>query len=262
LDDGRRTRSDLEVLLPIRPAGTSRPLFCIHPVAGLSWAYSRLIRHIPADHPIFALQARSLSGTEPFPDTLQGMASDYLNIIREIQPVGPYNLLGWSFGGLVAHAMATQLQSHGEQVALLALLDSYPFEPQNEVESDVTEVISSGAPSSSLRQLLESLRREGDMHWALENNDYEVVAATYRNNVRIMKDHVPVRFNGDALLFTASESGNIPPFESWRPFVTELKVHVVHCTHDSMMDARPAESIGKTIAAELGKQQANYWRTK
>ena len=54
------------------------------------------------------------------------MAADYLDLIRKIQPSGPYNLLGWSFGGLVAHAIATKLQAAGEEVALLALLDSYP----------------------------------------------------------------------------------------------------------------------------------------
>ena len=60
------------------------------------------------------------------PQTLDDMAADYLASIRQIQPTGPYNLLGWSFGGLVAHAIATHLQDQGESVALLALLDSYP----------------------------------------------------------------------------------------------------------------------------------------
>ena len=57
---GRPTRSDLEALLPIRPTGSLRPLFCIHPAVGFSWPYSRLIRHIPSDHPIYGLQARNL----------------------------------------------------------------------------------------------------------------------------------------------------------------------------------------------------------
>ena len=52
------------------------------------------------------------------------MASDYLEQIRRIQPNGPYHLLGWSFGGYVAHSMAAQLEQQGEKVALLALLDS------------------------------------------------------------------------------------------------------------------------------------------
>jgi thioesterase domain-containing protein len=57
---------------------------------------------------------------------IEEMALDYLSRIREIQPSGPYRLLGWSFGGLVAHAMATRLQDQGEEVDLLVLLDAYP----------------------------------------------------------------------------------------------------------------------------------------
>ena len=60
---GAPARSDLEVLLPIRPTGSSPALFCMHPSGGFSWPYSRLIRHIPSDHPIYGLQARNLTAT-------------------------------------------------------------------------------------------------------------------------------------------------------------------------------------------------------
>ncbi|KAF8943821.1 hypothetical protein BGZ46_006390, partial [Entomortierella lignicola] len=52
------------------------------------------------------------------------MVSDYVKQIRHIQPHGPYHLLGWSFGGSVAHAMAVQLEGLGEEVALLGIMDS------------------------------------------------------------------------------------------------------------------------------------------
>ena len=125
---GRPALSDFEVLLPIRPAGTKLPLFCIHDAGGFSWPYSKLIRHIPAEHPIYGLQARNLTQRARRPRSIDEMAEDYVRLIRKIQPTGPYNLLGWSFGGLVAHAIATQLQATGEEVALLALLDSYPVQ--------------------------------------------------------------------------------------------------------------------------------------
>ena len=56
------------------------------------------------------------------------MADDYLAEIRNVQPHGPYHLLGWSMGGLVAHAASPPASKRcGEEVALLALLDSYPL---------------------------------------------------------------------------------------------------------------------------------------
>ena len=137
---GRPALSDFEVLLPIRPVGSKPPLFCIHDAGGFSWPYSKLIRHIPPEHPIYGLQARNLTQRARRARSLDEMADDYVSIIRKIQPAGPYNLLGWSFGGLVAHAIATQLQSMGEEVALLALLDSYPFSMRARRSSSTTTV--------------------------------------------------------------------------------------------------------------------------
>lgn len=53
------------------------------------------------------------------------MASCYIEGLQTIQPVGPYYLGGWSLGGIIAWEMAQQLSAAGEEVALLALIDSY-----------------------------------------------------------------------------------------------------------------------------------------
>src|SRR5262249_49937648 len=126
LNAKRPVQSLLDVVLPLRASGNLPPLFCIHPGGGLSLSYSGLMRHLPPDRPIYGLQARGIAHPEMAPETLEDMAADYLQTIQQIQPSGPYNLLGWSLGGLVAHAIATRLQAQGERVALLALLDSYP----------------------------------------------------------------------------------------------------------------------------------------
>src|SRR6202040_2293448 len=94
LGEAHGPRSDLDVLLPIRSNGSLQPLFCIHPAAGLSWSYSRFIGHIPSGHPIYGLQARNLIQREVTPHNIKRMAADYLEVIREVQPSGPYNLLG------------------------------------------------------------------------------------------------------------------------------------------------------------------------
>ncbi len=269
LADGRKARSDLDVLLPIRATGSAHPLFCVHPIAGLSWSYAGLISHIPAAHPIYALQARSLTQREHAPHSIESMAADYLRVIREVQPTGPYNLLGWSFGGLVAHAMAAQLQSAGEQVSLLALLDSYPFEPSDKfdpqdafnslVEAPDPKLFASDSPQNPLRAMLESLRREGYVHATLGDNECAAVAATCSLNVRILKKHRPARFDGDVLFFAAMDTNASGPISSWAPHVSgQLRIHRINYTHDALLDARPAAKIGKVIAAALSKQQEDY----
>ncbi len=58
--------------------------------------------------------------------SIEEMVEDYLGQVLQVQPSGPYHLLGWSFGGTLAHAMAAELQRRGHEVALLALLDAAP----------------------------------------------------------------------------------------------------------------------------------------
>jgi nonribosomal peptide synthetase DhbF len=252
---GRPARSDFEVLLPIRPLGDRRPLFCIHDAGGFSWPYSKLIRHIPSEHPIYGLQARNLTQRESRPHSVDEMAADYLNLIRKIQPVGPYDLIGWSFGGVVAHVMATQLQSMGHEVALLALLDSYPanYEFQQPGMDDDSELLSAQIAINPIRNLLDVLRREGLS--TLKEHHYEAIMDTFKNNTRLVRTFVPQRFRGDMSLFVAVQSDTAPPIEAWRPFVTgEIKIYPIDCAHDNMMDPVPAAVIGAMLATELEKQ--------
>ena len=254
---GRPALSDFEVLLPIRPAGSKLPLFCIHDAGGFSWPYSKLIRHIPPEHPIYGLQARNLTQRARRPRSIDEMAADYLSFIRRIQPHGPYNLLGWSFGGLVAHAIATQLQSMGEEVALLALLDSYPV-PQDGAQAafdDDSENLSRQVAINPIMNLLDVLRREGLS--TLKEHHYEAIMDTFKNNTRLMRTFEPQRFRGAMSLFVAMVSDAKPPVEIWRSHVAgEIRIHPIDCAHDNMMDPIPAEKIGVVLANELGKQPA------
>jgi enterobactin synthetase component F len=250
---GRPARSDFEVLLPIRPAGNKPPLFCIHDAGGFSWPYSKLIRHTPPDQPIYGLQARNLVQREMRPHTLDEMAADYLNLMRKIQPVGPYHLLGWSFGGLVAHAIATQLQSTGHEVALLALLDCYP--PEHEAFAEDSDTLSSQVEINPIRDLLDILRREGLS--TLKEHHYEAIMDTFRNNTRLGKSFVPQRFHGDISLFVANRTAASPPIDAWRPYVGgEIRLHFIDCAHENMMDPEPAAKIGSVLTSELNRQRA------
>jgi thioesterase domain-containing protein/acyl carrier protein len=253
---GRPARSDFEVLLPIRPVGSKRPLFCIHDAGGFGWPYSKLIRHIPPEHPIYGLQARNLTQREMRPHSIDEMATDYLNLIRKIQPAGPYNLLGWSFGGLVAHAIATRLQSMGQEVSLLALLDSYPIQhasSQPGLDED-SEIFAHQVAINPIRNLLDVLRREGLS--TLKEHHYEAIMDTFKNNTRLVRTFVPQRFRGDILLFVAMDSEVKPPIEAWRSYVgREISVHPIDCAHDNMMDPIPAATIGGVLAKELEQQE-------
>lgn len=110
--------------MPMRVGGDCPALFCVHPLIGLSWCYLPLLPHVDASYPLYGLQARGVRRPEPLPVTMAEMAQDYADLIRKVQPAGPYHLLGWSLGGNIAFAIAEELQRRGEQTGLLVILDA------------------------------------------------------------------------------------------------------------------------------------------
>jgi nonribosomal peptide synthetase DhbF len=267
LVSGQSSLPAFNVVRPIRQPGRLRPLFCIHPVGGLSWCYSGLTHHIPSDYPIYGLQARTERHT--LPTDISEMAKDYLTYIRQIQPTGPYNLLGWSFGGLVAHEIATILQNCDQEVSLLALLDSYPSQAANLQyapvdEPDEREFFLSligpyGYDRGALEQFplqntLDILRRHGETCSEIEEQDLNVLLDVFKNNMKLAINFLPRRFNGDILFFHASKEHFSTPVEAWKLYVSgQVKVHHIDSEHNKMMEPAPLAYIGRILAAELAK---------
>jgi thioesterase domain-containing protein/aryl carrier-like protein len=114
-------------LVPLQTFGERPPLFMIHPAGGHVICYRGMAVLLAPDQPVYGLQPRGLEdGMEPI-DSLPEMAAYYVDAIRRFRPRGPYRLGGWSFGGVVAWEMARQLRAAGEEVDLLALLDTAPL---------------------------------------------------------------------------------------------------------------------------------------
>ncbi|MCB9442240.1 MAG: methyltransferase [Mycolicibacterium sp.] len=112
-------------LLPaqVLKEGAGVPLFCIHDGFGLSWPYRNLGEYV--EGPIIGINQIAQAG-ESTPASIHDMAVNYVNRIQELCPEGPYRLLGWSFGGVVAHEIAIELQKRGFEVERLVLVDAKP----------------------------------------------------------------------------------------------------------------------------------------
>jgi thioesterase domain-containing protein len=111
-------------LITLQPEGVRRPLFLVHPLAGLVFPYHDLAVHLGPEQPVYGLQSIGIAGETLPLSQVEDMATHYLAAIRQVQPEGPYQLAGWSFGGTIALEMAQQLQNVGESVALLAIIDT------------------------------------------------------------------------------------------------------------------------------------------
>jgi amino acid adenylation domain-containing protein len=113
------------VLVPLRAKGTRPPVFCFHPAGGQILVYQPLTDALDADQPLYCLQSRALANAEEEYNSLDDMAAAYTVALQQRQPEGPYYLLGWSMGGLLALTVAGLLEQQGQAVAFVGLLDPY-----------------------------------------------------------------------------------------------------------------------------------------
>lgn len=123
LIEGHETSRSCLVL--VQPGGPKPPFYYVHGPGGDVLHARKLALLVGRERPFFGVQARALYGTEPPHRRIEDMAAHYVAEIRRHQPEGPYFLGGFCFGGQVAFEMARQLHMQGQEVALVAMIDSY-----------------------------------------------------------------------------------------------------------------------------------------
>jgi len=111
-------------LIDLQPRGMLRPFFLVHGIGGEVLSFALLAQKLGPDQPVYGVRAVGSDGVhEPLPD-VERMAATYIEAVRAASPEGPYLIGGYSSGGTVALEMARQLRAHGDEVALLAIIDS------------------------------------------------------------------------------------------------------------------------------------------
>ncbi|WP_116209721.1 non-ribosomal peptide synthetase [Streptomyces olivoreticuli] len=276
LNETQEARPALDTLLPLRERGSRPPLFCVHPASGISWPYAGLLSHLGQDRPLYALQARRLMDPHALPATLEEMAADYIDHLRTVQPSGPYHLLGWSFGGMVAHAMATRLREEGEEVALLVMLDTYVRAEQSVQgvpeggEQQIFGLLLDAAGyrpedlegKDLTRDVVADLLRRTNLlpPEILEDNALTAMIDAYSHNIGLQRKFTPERFDGDLLLFTAatSDTGPTVSAKDWEPYVAgTVTAHPIVGEHHHLMRPQSLSHIGPILRAALDRTTQN-----
>ena len=117
-------------LIELRPGGTRR-MFWVHDGDGEVLLYRTLSQQLPSEFTVLGVSPRALTNVPMLDRTVPDMAATYLEQVRICQPHGPYYFGGLCAGGVIAYEMAVQLESAGESVALVVILDA--IEPRMSV---------------------------------------------------------------------------------------------------------------------------------
>ncbi|GAC56445.1 putative non-ribosomal peptide synthetase [Gordonia hirsuta DSM 44140 = NBRC 16056] len=270
-----------EVVIPLRSDGDGAPLFCVHPAGGLAWFYGGLVPFV-TDRPIYGIQDPYVVTGEPQVLDAEQLAARYVSEIRQVQPHGPYHLLGWSIGGAIAHAMATHLEAEGESVAYLGIMDAAPV-PEDVVdplevgpleeesaddvgEADVTQTaadllggwrdlfgLGEEVTAATVDEVSAVVRDQIASMGLLDEDQVDRIVETFATSDQMLAGYRPQSFDGPIQLFVATADKGDPDalVRAWDGHVAHVETIMVDTHHLGMANAEALAVIGPEIDARL-----------
>jgi thioesterase domain-containing protein len=232
------------------------------PGGGLSWGYGGLIKHIDKEVPIYGLQSRGLNEKDKIETSIEDIVRDYIEQIKSVQPSGPYNLLGWSFGGYIAYEIAALLRRSGEAIASLTLLDTFPL-PEGfgcnleSPEELLAQELGGGHVSSpqgtdSRTSLKRLLRAQHPAFAEIDDDQLNRIIAVTDNNVGALRHLSLSSYEGDVNLMIASQGGAAPSADLWAPYlIGKVHTHDIPCSHGEMTRPHAIASIGAAMSGYI-----------
>jgi amino acid adenylation domain-containing protein len=271
------TRSPLVPLtLAKNPNSSKPPFFCIHPMFGVVFPYLELAHHLGSDRSFYGLQPLGLDGKSAPLNRIEAIATYYIQAIQTIQPHGPYYLGGWSFGGLVAFEMAQQLTQAGEQIDLLAILDTtapchqlsfyhnLKFLLKNALWSTLPFLLDYGTLATNRLQSWKSwfsrwqwsaivnLIPEESRLQLLDESAIRPLLRIVYANTQAAHQYKPQRYSNRITLFKAAEQSDSLGNEltlGWSALASDIQIHQVPGNHLSLLKQPHVQ----TLAQQLGQ---------
>ncbi len=275
------------LIVPLHPEGTQPAFFGPHASGGNVWCYKELVQYLGDDQPFFGVQPREPeNGLVVYHTDVEAMATDYVQALRGFQPVGPYWLAGWSMGGVIAFEIASQLQQQGQDVAMLALIDSgVPEAKESEhnwaillsifaFDLGLTEEHLKRPPNwtplpqmAELRQLWVVARRAGVVPSEMTLVEFRRLFDIFKLHANTTRRYKPGQFQGRITFFCPAdpfeqavfskdpeeateqpEHGKLDPSTGWGSLATEgVDVHHVPGNHFSMLREPNVQILGEQL---------------
>jgi thioesterase domain-containing protein len=249
-------------------AGSDVTLFLFGGAGGATDELLPLVHGLTRGPRVLALALAAEPGAA---DTIETMAAEAVDVIRAEQPHGPYRLLGYSFGGLLAPEAARLLTDAGQTVRFVGLVDSL-FDQRHWPTGLFVKATASRAalhargligqpPAQGLRELSDRsarlARRLRGRHQGADPGPTDV-ATVQDANLAVMAHWHPRVFDLPVTLFTASEADfGCDLADLWRPWLPQLEVSRVWGNHlDLTQTAAGAARLARAVSTALEAPQS------
>jgi amino acid adenylation domain-containing protein len=194
-------------LVPIQPKGEGAPLFMIH-----SLNHRDFYHHLGTDRPIYGLHYGIADRTDRVPalPKIEDLATHYIKEMCELQPHGPYYLMGHSFGGAIAYEMSRQLVAQGREVGLIALFNTN-LDFHNRQNISLTQKLAN-FQRLGLSELIDRARHRLQFKFNMLKNRYSSTGLAHEDifveDPRIlsaMNNYIPQPYSDRVVLFKAMD---------------------------------------------------------
>jgi len=264
-----KTREQIvdQIIIPMQAKGRKRAIFAIPGADGSILSFQQLSQACGETQPFYGIESVGLDTVTPVLKSVQEMAVINIEAMKTIQAKGPYRILGYSNGGIVAYEMVRQLLEHGDKVAALYMLDS--VSPLVQGPNELSETIDvfkqlvhtlGGQLELSLEQLeaVEVSQRGEFLYDILLANGMALPKAQFLATYRVSqaseqacRSYKPGKLDKalDVTLFNAVDGyTNLPLDYGWdQLLVKPMSIEKINATHFTLIDAKPVKDIAKTV---------------
>ena len=243
-------------LVEIKAGSIEPPIFIAHGLGGSVMDFYQLVKHIETSQAIYGMQAKGIDGKEEPFDRIDDMARYFLQALKQLQPRGPYYLIGFSLGGLVTLEMAQLLVADGESIGLLLMLDSYPH--VNQLSFGQRTRLATRQTWRKFAKKLEWIGIEPPSQTVIEIPPSQALQRFRDGAYRALERYKPCFYPGELKFVRAAIPTDFPsdPAAVWSHLAQEFELKTVPGDHIGMM-TKHFDSLAAVVSGYLRRRQTS-----
>ena len=247
-------------LVALQPLGDGLPLYLVHPAGGNALCYLRLAQCLGNQQPVYALQATNFGTDEQRSLSVEDMAAEYVDAIRQVQPHGSYALAGWSFGGIVAYEMARQIRKAKQSIRFVGVIDAgirYSFDIMRRIFRGDGRTFMDMIRIPDAEQIGRFQERTGQAQLVPPGASLELATSVYRiliANSRALINYQPQTYAGKISLLVAQDA--LPgvrhdPYAEWTQVCPNVERVPISGDHLTLVHEPHAQELADAILNRL-----------